>query len=103
MKKLIAILLMTSLALISVFAGGSQEQSGVKTYKIGICNFVDDASLNQICENIQAQLAEIESEKARKGVERSGKVSKGKKVIILLAALVLLATGLIVCRGGTDP
>ena len=31
MKKLIAILLMTSLALISVFAGGSQEQSGVKT------------------------------------------------------------------------
>ena len=66
MKKLIAILLMTSLALISVFAGGSQEQSGVKTYKIGICNFVDDASLNQICENIQAQLAEIESEKGVK-------------------------------------
>lgn len=66
MKKLIAILLMTSLALISVFAGGSQEQSGVKTYKIGICNFVDDASLNQICENIQTQLAEIESEKGVK-------------------------------------
>ena len=31
-------------------------------FKIGICNYVDDASLNQIVENINARLAEIESE-----------------------------------------
>lgn len=34
-----------------------------KTYKIGICNYVDDASLNQINENIQARLKEIGEEK----------------------------------------
>jgi len=28
-----------------------------KSYKVGICNYVDDASLNQIAENIQSQLA----------------------------------------------
>ena len=66
MKKFIAILFVVSLALVSVFAGGSKEESSVKTYKVGICNFVDDASLNQICENIQSQLAEIESEKGVK-------------------------------------
>lgn len=32
------------------------------TYKIGICNYVDDASLNQIVENIQAQLETIGTE-----------------------------------------
>lgn len=35
-------------------------------YKVGICNYVDDASLNQIVDNIQARLAEIGEEK---GVE----------------------------------
>lgn len=39
----------------------SEESSGA-SYTIGICNFVDDASLNQIVENINARLAEIESE-----------------------------------------
>lgn len=39
----------------------SEESSGV-SYTIGICNYVDDASLNQIVENINARLAEIESE-----------------------------------------
>ena len=33
------------------------------TYAIGICNFVDDASLNQINENIQSRLDEIGKEK----------------------------------------
>lgn len=33
------------------------------TYKVGICNYVDDASLNQIVENIQAHLVEIGQEK----------------------------------------
>lgn len=39
----------------------SEESSGA-SYTIGICNYVDDASLNQIVENINARLAEIESE-----------------------------------------
>lgn len=34
-----------------------------KTLKVGICNYVDDASLNQIVENIQARLKEIGGEK----------------------------------------
>lgn len=34
-----------------------------KTVKVGICNYVDDASLNQIVENIQARLKEIGGEK----------------------------------------
>lgn len=34
-----------------------------KTIKVGICNYVDDASLNQIVENIQARLKEIGDEK----------------------------------------
>ena len=28
-------------------------------FKIGICNYVDDASLNQIVDNIQSRLEEI--------------------------------------------
>lgn len=34
-----------------------------KIIKVGICNYVDDASLNQIVENIQARLKEIGGEK----------------------------------------
>ncbi len=32
------------------------------SYKVGICNYVDDASLNQIVDNIQTRLAEIGEE-----------------------------------------
>lgn len=32
-------------------------------FKVGICNYVDDASLNQIVDNIQTRLAEIGEEK----------------------------------------
>ena len=64
MKKIIAIILTSSLVLASVFAQGSSEKKEESSsYRIGICNFVDDASLNQICENIQSQIAEIEKEK----------------------------------------
>ena len=46
---------------------GSDGPNGVvgsdKTYKIGICNYVDDASLNQIVDNIQTRLAQIGTEK----------------------------------------
>ena len=40
----------------------ANEESSGTSYTIGICNYVDDASLNQIVENINARLAEIESE-----------------------------------------
>lgn len=36
--------------------------SGAKVYKVGICNYVDDASLNQIVDNIKAQLAQSETD-----------------------------------------
>ena len=32
-------------------------------FKVGICNYVDDASLNQIVDNIQNRLEEIGEEK----------------------------------------
>ena len=44
-------------------SAGSQAKT---TYTIGLCNYVDDASLNQIVDNIQTRLAEIGEEK---GVE----------------------------------
>lgn len=43
--------------------GGAQdENAGGKTYTVGICNYVDDASLNQIAENIQNQLKALADE-----------------------------------------
>ena len=38
------------------------ENAGGKTYTVGICNYVDDASLNQIAENIQSQLKVLAEE-----------------------------------------
>lgn len=38
------------------------EEAGA-VYKVGICNYVDDASLNQIVENIEAQLEVIGKDK----------------------------------------
>ena len=60
MKKLIALALSLMMVL-SLCAGALAEEK--TTFKIGICNFVDDASLNQIIANIRAQLAAIEAEK----------------------------------------
>ena len=57
MKKITAVLLAVALALCAcAFAEG-------ETYKVGICNYVDDASLNQIVENITNRLAAIGEEK----------------------------------------
>ena len=77
MKKIIALVL--ALTLVFAFAACSgkdgnetsapndssaQEATGAAvTYKVGICNYVDDASLNQIVDNIKAKLSSIESEK----------------------------------------
>ncbi|MBQ9264091.1 MAG: ABC transporter substrate-binding protein [Clostridia bacterium] len=44
-------------------AAEEAEKAQSKTFKIGICNFVDDASLNQIIANIKSQLKEIAAQK----------------------------------------
>ena len=67
MKKFKALLITTAL-LVSVLAEGcgkteEKPASDGTTYTIGLCNFVDDASLNQIVKNIEERLAEIETEK----------------------------------------
>ena len=60
MKKMMALVL----SLIMVFSVVSLAYSEEKTsFKVGICNFVDDASLNQIIQNIRERLGEIEKEK----------------------------------------
>lgn len=70
MKKIIALILSTLFILGTLTACGTKtddnNSSATKTYKVGICNYVDDASLNQIVDNIKSQLAAIGKEK---GVE----------------------------------
>ena len=60
MKKLIAVAL-SLIMILSVFSIATAEEK--TSFKVGICNLVDDASLNQIVANIKAQLAAIEAEK----------------------------------------
>ncbi len=66
-----ALALVCALAMVfTLCACGSKDSSSkdsstgsAEVYKVGICNYVDDASLNQIVENIQAQLKAIGEEK----------------------------------------
>ena len=60
MKKIIALTL-TVMMLLSVSALSLAEQK--TSFKIGICNFVDDASLNQIISSIRQRLTEAETER----------------------------------------
>ena len=53
MKRIVTLMMALTLVL-SLAACGKGK--GDKTYKIGICNYVDDASLNQIVENIENTL-----------------------------------------------
>lgn len=60
MKKL---LLMFMLICLLAACSTKENTTDAKTvYKIGICNYVDDASLNQIVENIEKGLHDIEAE-----------------------------------------
>ena len=61
MKKRIIVLAVLIAAVFSVFAGGNKEENSSSSYKIGLCNYVDDASLNQICENIKKGISDIEN------------------------------------------
>ena len=77
MKKIIALALSALFAfgLLSACGNGGNQPSGpsqpsgsdnVKEYTVGICNYVDDASLNQIVDNIKSQLETIGNEKGVK-------------------------------------
>ncbi len=63
MKKIIAIVLALTLVFSLAACATGEPDDSKKTYSIGICNFVDDASLNQIIENIEARLKAIGEEK----------------------------------------
>ncbi len=58
MKKILCAIL-AAVMLLAAASCGSQN-TGKKTYKVGICNYVDDASLNQIVDSIKKQLATYE-------------------------------------------
>ncbi len=71
LKKILSLSVAFVLALSLTACGGGEGEQAVNTntstsggtvYKVGICNYVDDASLNQIVENIQAQLAALGEE-----------------------------------------
>ena len=59
MKKFIAVI--SVLALLFLAACSGTQASGT-VYRVGICNYVDDASLNQIVANIQSRLETLGSE-----------------------------------------
>lgn len=68
MKKIFAFVLSIIMAAVCMAACSPSNPAPAndadgKTVKVGICNYVDDASLNQIVENIQARLKEIGDEK----------------------------------------
>lgn len=66
MKKIFALILCVILTVLAVCSCGQTAEpkdDSQKTYKVGICNFVDDASLNQIIENVRARLDEVGAEK----------------------------------------
>ena len=72
MKKVTALLMIAALATgltaceasqgTGQQAAGTQDVSEAATYKVGICNYVDDASLNQIVDNIESQLETLGKE-----------------------------------------
>ena len=59
MKKMIAMLATLTLILTALMIPATAEG---KNYKVGICNFVDDASLNQIVKNLREELEHIGAE-----------------------------------------
>ena len=68
MKKFFAILLSALMLITALTACGGKAEtpasaSGEKEYVVGICNYVDDASLNQIVDSIRTRLAAIGEEK----------------------------------------
>lgn len=71
MKKLLTVLLIC----LCVCGCAKENEENVEptdtvtVYKVGICNFVDDASLNQIYQNISERLKELESDEIKFEIE----------------------------------
>lgn len=66
LKKIVSLTAALVMAASLVACSNADDKRGANdgtTYKVGICNYVDDASLNQIVENIENQLAAIGQEK----------------------------------------
>lgn len=63
MKKIFAIALCALLLLSALTACGKPAGQDGTVYTVGICNYDDDASLNQIVENLRARLQAIGAEK----------------------------------------
>ena len=69
MKKIIALALSILMLVSALTACSSAKKpeadasSDAKQYTIGICNYVDDASLNQIVDNVKTRLEAIGAEK----------------------------------------
>lgn len=64
MKKFLAVMMILAMALALCACGAeSGANSAAADYTVGICNYVDDASLNQIVENIRTRLDEIGAER----------------------------------------
>lgn len=74
-KKIVSVIMAMAMTFVLAACGSSNEvstdtnagaaQGAGTVYTVGICNYVDDASLNQIVDNVKAQLEEIG---AREGV-----------------------------------
>ena len=62
MKKFISLALCAVLILATLTACGTASKTK-SSYTIGLCNYANDASLNQIAESIQTQLTAIGKEK----------------------------------------
>ena len=62
MKKILS--LVTVLALVLALSASAFAADSKTVFKVGICNYVDDASLNQIVENIQNRLTAIGKEQS---------------------------------------
>lgn len=63
MKTIVSLAVALVLAVSLAACSGGGGNDGTAGYKVGICNYVDDASLNQIIENIEAQLQKVAKEK----------------------------------------
>ena len=64
-------LALAALLALSLFACGKKSDdnstgsSGAASYQVGICSYADDASLNQIVDNIETRLKAIGQEKGQ--------------------------------------
>ena len=62
-KLMVAVLVIAAAVSVSACGSGKEKTAEVTSYKVGICNYVDDASLNQIVENIMNTLDAAAKEK----------------------------------------